>query len=72
MVHFSDPENEDPMDSLRKLRFFLKYLIASYKEKSVCKGRLRFPIYIPTGTTTEYSDQPDPLPIKFDENLKSI
>ena len=27
MVHFSDPENEDPVDSLRKLRVFLKKII---------------------------------------------
>ena len=107
MVHFSDPENEDPMDSLRKLRFFLEYFIARYKENyipeehlatdeylSLWKGRLGFRIYIPTkrerygfkifilcesktgyllnfiiyaGATTEYSDQPDPLPMKFDE-----
>ena len=32
MEHFSDPENEYPMDSLRKLKIFLKYLIAH------CKG----------------------------------
>ena len=107
MVHFSDPENEDPMDSLRKLSFFLEYLIACYKENyipeehlaideylSLWKGQLSFRIYIPTkreqygvkifmlcksktgyllnfiiytGATTEYPDQPDPLPMKFDE-----
>ena len=32
MEHFSHPENEYPMDSLRKLKFFLKYLIAHSKE----------------------------------------
>ena len=32
MEHFSDPENEYPIDSLRKLKIFLKYLIAH------CKG----------------------------------
>ena len=61
MVHFSNPENEDPMDSLRKLRFFLEYLIARYKENyipeehlaideylSLWKGRISFRIYIPT------------------------
>ena len=55
MVHISDPENENPMDSLRKLRFFLEYLIARYKENyipeehlaidaclSLRKGRLSF------------------------------
>ena len=58
MVHISDPENENPMDSLRKLRFFLEYLIARYKENyipeehlaidkylSLWKGRLSFRIY---------------------------
>ena len=61
MVYFTDPENEDPMDSLRKLRFFLEYLIVFYKESyipeehlaideylSLWKGRLSFRIYIPT------------------------
>ena len=32
MEHFSHPENEYPVDSLRKLKFFLKYLIAHSKE----------------------------------------
>ena len=61
MEHFSDPENEDPMDSLRKLRFFLEYLVTRFKENyipavhlaidehlSLWKGRLSFRIYIPT------------------------
>ena len=61
MVHFSDPENKDSMDSLRKLKFFLEYLIVRYKENdipeedlaideylSLWKGRLSFRIYIPT------------------------
>ena len=107
MVHFSYPENEDPMVSPRKLRFFLEYLTACYKENyipeehlaidkylSLWKGRLIFHMHIPTqqerysikifmlcenkmgyllnfiiytGATTEYPDQPDPLPMKFDE-----
>ena len=59
MVNFSNPKNEDPMDSLRKWRFFLVYLIARYKEiillKNIWKltniyhsgrGRLSFRIYI--------------------------
>ena len=54
IVHFSDPENEDPMG------FFIQYLIARYKENyipgehlvideylSLWKGRLNFRIYIP-------------------------
>ena len=40
MVHFSDPENEGPMDSLRKLRFFLEYLIARYKENYIPEEHL--------------------------------
>ena len=61
MENFRDPENEGPMNSLRKLRFFLEYLIARYKENyipeehlaideylSSWKGRLSFRIYIPT------------------------
>ena len=92
MVHFSNPENEDPMESLRKRRFFLEYLIAHYKENyipeehlvidkylTLWKGQLSFRAYIPTKreqygikifmlyTNTEYPDQPDPLPMKFDE-----
>ena len=35
MVHFRDPENEDPMDSLRKMTFFLEYLIARYEENYI-------------------------------------
>ena len=59
MVNFSNPENEDPMDSLRKWRFFLVYLIARYKENyspeehleidkyyHSGRGRLSFCIYI--------------------------
>ena len=32
ILHLRDSENEDPMNSLKKLRFFLAYLIARYKE----------------------------------------
>ena len=35
MVHFRYPENEDPMDSLRKMTFFLEYLIARYEENYI-------------------------------------
>ena len=46
MVHFSDPENEDPMDSLRKLRFFLKYLIARYKENYIPEEHFAIDAYL--------------------------
>ena len=32
ILHLRDSENEDSMSSLKKLRFFLAYLIARYKE----------------------------------------
>ena len=40
MEHFSHPENEYPMDSLRKLKFFLKYLIAHSKENYIPEEHL--------------------------------
>ena len=46
MVHFSDPENEDPMDSLRKLRFFLEYLIARYKKNFIPEEHLAIDAYL--------------------------
>lgn len=30
-IHFHDPKNENPIDSLRKLRLFLEYLIVGYE-----------------------------------------
>lgn len=61
IAHFRDPENEDPMDNHRKLRFLLEYIIADYKENytpeehlaidqypSLWKGQVSFCIYIPT------------------------
>ena len=35
MVHFSDAENEDPIDCLRKLKFFPEYLNACHKENYI-------------------------------------
>ena len=46
MVHFSDLENEDPMGSLRKLRFFLEYLIARYKENYIPEEHLAIDEYL--------------------------
>ena len=46
MVHISDPENENPMDSLRKLRVFLEYLIVRYKENYIPEERLAIDKYL--------------------------
>ena len=46
MAHFRDPENEDLMDSLRKLRFFLEYVIARYKENYIPEEHLAIDEYL--------------------------
>ena len=46
MVNFSNPKNEDPMDSLRKWRFFLVYLIARYKENYSPEEHLEIDEYL--------------------------
>ena len=61
MIHFSDPEEEDPTDSLRKLRYMIDYLTGNFLQNytpeqnlaldeylSLWKGRLSFKIYIPS------------------------
>lgn len=61
MIHFTNPETEDPADSLKNLRSLLEHLISKFKGNytpsehlaideylSLWKGRLSFRIYIPS------------------------